>query len=52
MIRLFHQWSERRRLKRELADFARQFEANLQARKAARLNGQTYVGGYVRRRAG
>lgn len=50
MIRIARHWLERRRVKRELAAFARQFEANLQARKQARLAGQTYVAGYVRRR--
>jgi hypothetical protein len=52
MIHLFHHWRENRRLKRELAEFTRQFEANLRARKQARLSGQTYVGPHLRRRAG
>jgi hypothetical protein len=30
--------------------FRRQLERNLEARKAARLNGQTYVSSYIRRR--
>ena len=50
MIRLLHDYLEARRLKRELAVFAKQFERNLALRKAARLNGQTYVSGHIRRR--
>lgn len=31
--------------------FSRELERNLAARKQARLNGQTYVSGYTRRKA-
>lgn len=54
MIRLLHHYLQTRRLKRELAEFSKQFEAtldrNLAARKRARLSGQTYVGPHTRRR--
>lgn len=50
MIHFLHNYLETRRLKRELAVFAKQFEANLQARKQARERGQTYVSGHLRRR--